>query len=239
MSDEPHKRRVRSFVRRPGRITAAQESALTRLMPVYGIPYTNERIDLDAAFGRRAPRVLDVGFGNGEALLTLAANNPGVDFLGVEVHEPGIGHLLMLLEKAGLTNVRIIDRDVVDVVASMIPDASFDTVNVFFPDPWPKKRHHKRRLVQGSFVGEIARILKQHGMFHLASDWPPYVEHAREALAAEPRLVETAPEAGQDGVVLERPLTKFERRGRRLGHEVADVYYRRVAEPGARRAGAT
>lgn len=229
MNDEPHKRRVRSFVRRPGRITAAQQGALTRLMPAYGIPFSETRIDLDAAFGRRAPRVLDVGFGDGEALLTLAANNPGVDFLGVEVHEPGIGHLLVLLEKAGLTNVRIVDRDVVDVVASMIPDASFDTVNVFFPDPWPKKRHHKRRLVQGAFVGEIARILRQHGVFHLASDWPPYVEHAHEALAAEPRLVEAAPDPDLEGVVLTRPATKFERRGMRLGHEVADLYFRRVA----------
>lgn len=229
MTDTTHKRRVRSFVRRPGRITSAQKRALERLMPVYGIPFGERRLDLDAAFGRSAPRVLDVGFGDGEALLTQAANNPEVDFLGVEVHEPGIGHLLVLLEKAGLTNVRVVARDVVDVLPAMIPDGAFDTVNVLFPDPWPKKRHHKRRLVQPPFVAEVARVLKDGGLFHVATDWAPYAEHAREVLDACPAFAEMSPERAGRGVVPSRPLTKFERRGKRLGHEVSDLYYERTA----------
>lgn len=224
---ETHHRRVRSFVRRPGRITAAQASALNRLKPLYGIPFAERRVDLDAAFGRRAPRVLDIGFGDGEALLTQAANNAHVDFLGVEVHEPGIGHLLVLLEKAGLTNVRIVDRDVVDVIAAMIPNESFDAVNLLFPDPWPKKRHHKRRLVQPAFVVELERVLKEGGIFHVATDWAAYAEHTEAVLVESAALVRAAPEnVGRDSLVRRAP-TKFERRGQRLGHDIIDLYYRK------------
>lgn len=224
---ETHHRRVRSFVRRPGRITAAQASALSRLKPLYGIPFAERRVDLDAAFGRRAPRVLDIGFGDGEALLTQAANNAHVDFLGVEVHEPGIGHLLVLLEKAGLTNVRIVDRDVVDVIAAMIPNESFDAVNLLFPDPWPKKRHHKRRLVQPAFVVELERVLKEGGIFHVATDWAAYAEHTEAVLVESAALVRAAPEnVGRDSLVRRAP-TKFERRGQRLGHDIIDLYYRK------------
>lgn len=225
MSEESYKRRVRSFVRRPGRITGAQKSALERLMPRYGIPFAERRLDLDAEYGRSAPRVLDVGFGDGEALLTQAANHPEADFLGVEVHEPGIGHLLVLLERAGLTNVRVVDRDIVDVLPSMIPDASFDAVNILFPDPWPKKRHHKRRLVQPGFVEEVARVLKAGGVFHVATDWAAYAEHTEAVLAESARLARTA-DPGSDSLA-QRPATKFERRGRRLGHEIFDLFYRK------------
>ena len=148
-----HMRKVRSFVRRPGRATAAQRRALTELLPRYGIGAADGRLDLRAAFGRDAPRVLDIGFGDGEALVTNALNNPAVDYLGVEVHEPGIGHLLLLLEHAGAENVRVLARDAAEVVPQQIADASFDAVDLLFPDPWPKKRHHKRRLVQPPFVG--------------------------------------------------------------------------------------
>ena len=151
-------RRVRSFVRRPGRITASQQRALTQLWPRYGIDFADSPLDFDAAFGRSSRRVLDIGFGDGEALVTMAARSPDVDFLGVEVHEPGIGHLLVMLERAQLNNVRIIARDVVDVIDQMVPPGSFDLVNVFFPDPWPKKRHHKRRLISDAFMPRLAQI---------------------------------------------------------------------------------
>ena len=230
--NETHRRRVRSFVRRPGRITAAQKSALARLKPRYGVAFTEQRVDLDETFGRQAPRVLDIGFGDGEALLTLAANNPDVDFLGVEVHEPGIGHLLVLLEKAGLTNVRIIDRDVVDVLPAMIPDEAFDAVKLLFPDPWPKKRHHKRRLVQTTFVAEIARVLKPGGIFHVATDWTAYAEHAEAVLGESQALVHVPAEELADHPLARRAQTKFERRGRRLGHDVLELYYRKRSADG-------
>jgi tRNA (guanine-N7-)-methyltransferase len=225
-----HLRKIRSFVKRPGRATAAQRRALDQLMPRYGVP-TDAQIplDLDALFGRRAPRVLDIGFGDGEAVVTCAANYRDIDYLGVEVHEPGIGHLLLLLEKANLANVRVIARDAADVVREL-GDESFDAVNLFFPDPWPKKRHHKRRLVQPAFTAEIARVLKAGGLFHVATDWADYAEHARVVIATELRL---APVKNEDDLchnpLAFRPPTKFERRGRRLGHEVVDLHYVKIA----------
>jgi tRNA (guanine-N7-)-methyltransferase len=224
-----HLRKVRSFVRRPGRVTAAQRRALDQLLPRFGTP-ADARIplDLDALFGRSAPRVLDIGFGDGEALVTCAANHLGIDYLGVEVHEPGIGHLLLLLEKANLANVRVIARDAADVIRELA-DGSFDAVNLFFPDPWPKKRHHKRRLVQPAFTAEIARVLKADGLFHVATDWADYAEHARAVIGAEVRLAAV----GNDEDLCHNPLafrppTKFERRGRRLGHDVVDFFYRKT-----------
>ena len=221
-----HLRKVRSFVRRPGRITKAQQRALTTLLPRWGIPYGESTIDLDGVFGRRARRVLDIGFGDGEALLTTAANNPSIDYLGVEVHEPGIGHLLVLIEKAGLENIRIVGRDVVDVIDHMIGDDAFDAVNLFFPDPWPKKRHHKRRLIQPTFVAEIARVLVDNGLLHIATDWADYAEHTRAVLAqCSDFMLVAAEELGGDPLAF-RPPTKFERRGLRLDHVIDDQYYR-------------
>ena len=222
-----HMRKVRSFVRRPGRATAAQRRALTELLPRYGIGAADGRLDLRAAFGRDAPRVLDIGFGDGEALVTNALNNPAVDYLGVEVHEPGIGHLLLLLEHAGVENVRVIARDAAEVVPQLIADASFDAVDLLFPDPWPKKRHHKRRLVQPPFVGEIARVLKPGGFLHVATDWADYARHTREVLAQSAELVAVEADELRGNPLALRPPTKFERRGRQLGHEVADLFYRR------------
>src|SRR5262245_36583786 len=218
-----HMRKVRSFVRRPGRATAAQRRALSELLPRYGIS-AEGRLDLAAIFGRNARRVLDIGFGDGEALVTNALNNPTVDYLGVEVHEPGIGHLLLLLEKAGAMNVRVVARDAADVVP-LIADASFDAVDLFFPDPWPKKRHHKRRLVQGPFVAEIARILKPGGFLHVATDWADYARHTREVLGESARLKAVDAADLRHDPLAPRPPTKFERRGMRLGHDVADLYY--------------
>ena len=218
-------RKVRSFVRRPGRITTAQKRALERLLPRWGIPFREQRLDLDAVVGRRAPRVLDIGFGDGEALLTAAANNRGVDYLGVEVHEPGIGHLLVLIERAGVDNIRIVQRDAVEDVARMLEPSSFDAVDLWFPDPWHKKRHHKRRLIQPAFVAELARILKDGGLVHVTTDWADYVAHAQAVFAGEPVLRSIEHAVVCNNPLAFRPPTKFERRGRRLGHEVVDLYY--------------
>jgi tRNA (guanine-N7-)-methyltransferase len=224
-----HLRRVRSFVRRPGRITTSQQRALASLWPRFGIEYAEQRLDLDAAFGRRAPRVLDIGFGDGEALVTSAAHAPGSDFLGVEVHEPGIGHLLVLLEQAQLTNVRVIRRDVVDVIAHMLPPASFDRVNIYFPDPWPKKRHHKRRLIQAPFLDALWVVMKPGALLHIATDWADYAEQITEVVSACPRMRVCTETALAERGMTARPPTKFERRGLRLGHTVRDFYYTAVA----------
>ena len=221
-------RRIRSFVKRQGRMTTAQQRALDTLWPRWGVPFGEQQLDLDALFARTAPRVLDIGFGDGEALLTTAVNHPGIDYLGVEVYDPGIGHLLVLLERAGISNVRIVGRDAVDVIAAMLGPASFDAVNLFFPDPWPKKRHHKRRLVQPEFVAALAGILKTRGLIHIATDWSNYAEHAVEVIERSNLFVGEAPEILANDPLAFRPPTKFERRGRRLGHEVVDLYYRRV-----------
>ena len=226
MADRPL-RKIRSFVRRPGRITAAQRKALAELMPRFGIDFQDRQLDLETVFGRSGPRLLDIGFGAGEALLTSAANNPRVDYLGVEVHEPGIGHLLLLLEQAGLSNVRIIKRDVVEVLGSMLGDASFDGINLFFPDPWPKKRHHKRRLVQPPVAREFARVIKPGGLLHFATDWEDYAEHAREIIIADGAFKAVSPEKLEADPVRLRPPTKFERRGQRLGHGTWDLLYER------------
>lgn len=221
-------RRVRSFVRRPGRLTAAQRRALADLMPRFGVEVTATPIDLTAWFGRAAPRVLDIGFGDGEALATSAINYPHIDYLGVEIHDPGIGHLLLLLEQAAVTNVRVIARDAAEVVPEL-SDASLAAVNLFFPDPWPKKRHHKRRLVQPAFLTDLARVLQAGGLLHVATDWADYARHAREVLGASDLFASVdAGELAQEPLAF-RPPTKFERRGRRLGHEVVDLFYRRLA----------
>ncbi len=222
-----HLRKIRSFVRRPGRMTVAQRNALTELMPRFGIDFQDLQLDLETVFGRSGPRLLDIGFGAGEALLSSAANNPRVDYLGVEVHEPGIGHLLLLLERAGLSNVRIIKRDVVEVLGSMLTDASLDGVNLFFPDPWPKKRHHKRRLVQPPIAREFARVIKPGGLLHIATDWEDYAGHVRDVITADGAFTAIPPERLEADPASLRPPTKFERRGQRLGHSIWDLLYER------------
>ena len=223
-----HWRRVRSFVRRPGRITASQARALATLLPRFGIEFRDACLDLDAEFGRTAERVLDIGFGDGETLLTAAVNNPDVDFLGVEVHEPGIGHLLVMLERAGVTNVRIIQRDVVDVIEHMIPGRSFDVVNIFFPDPWPKKRHHKRRLIQAPFLAKLTQTMKHGALLHIATDWDDYAEQIADVLGSSFEIGVCPSEELEGRRLAARGPTKFERRGRRIGHTVRDFYYSRL-----------
>ncbi len=226
-----HFRKVRSFVRRPGRLTGAQHRALAELLPRFSPAASHAPLDLATLFGRDAHRVLDIGFGDGEAVVSCAANYADLDYLGVEVHEPGIGHLLLLLEKTGLTNVRVIARDAADVVPELLSDASFDAVNLFFPDPWPKKRHHKRRLVQPVFVAEVARVLTAGGLFHVATDWADYADHTRDVVARDARFAPVPPDDLCHNPLAFRPPTKFERRGRRLGHDVVDLYYRKLVTP--------
>lgn len=226
MSDAEHPlRRVRSFVLREGRLTPGQERALERWLPEYGLPGNDEPLDMEALFGRAAPTLLEIGFGNGATLLELAQRHPGWNFIGVEVHRPGVGHLLKLAGEQGVTNIRVSSRDAIEVLERQIPDASLHRVMLYFPDPWPKKRHHKRRIVQPSFAALVARKLAPQGEFHLATDWENYAEHMKDVLDASPDFVNTA-----DGYAPrpeERPLTKFEQRGQRLGHGVWDLVYRR------------
>ncbi len=218
---------MRSFVVRTGRITAAQQRAWRELWPVYGIETDDGLLDLDRLFSRSAHRTLEIGFGNGESLVALAEAHPEQDFLGIEVHRPGIGHLLLMAEERGLGNLRVVCRDAVEVLGSCLPDASLDEVLLYFPDPWPKKRHHKRRIVQPGFVGLVARKLKPGGMFRLATDWQNYAEHMLEVLGACALLENESPQGGYAERPANRPLTRFEKRGQRLGHEVWDLAFRR------------
>ena len=227
MNALPHHRPIRSFVRREGRITTAQQKALDTLWPYYGVADEGALPDLNTLFGRTAPRVLEIGFGNGESLAATAAAYPETDYLGIEVHRPGVGHLLKLLGEQELTNVRIICADACAVLASRLPDASLDRIQIFFPDPWPKKRHHKRRLIQPPFVALLADKLKPGGILHLATDWENYAEHMLSVLQGEARLVNTQASGSFAARPADRPPTKFERRGQRLGHRVYDLIYRR------------
>lgn len=225
--DQPREvhRAVRSYVLRAGRITVAQRRALAELWPRYGVEFRAEPLDLDRLFGRRAPRIMEIGFGDGEALATTAQRQPDADFLGVEVHEPGVGHCLLLLERLGLANVRLIRHDAVEVLQQQIPDGALQQVRLYFPDPWPKKRHHKRRIVQPAFAALLAVKLAPGGLFHVATDWEPYAAHIAEVMAAEPAFRQA------DSAVAGRGETKFERRGRRLGHEVVEQLWRRSTGP--------
>jgi tRNA (guanine-N7-)-methyltransferase len=227
MSPVSDHRGIRSFVQRAGRITRAQERALDELWPLWGVDFPAAALDLDALFGRHAPRVLEIGIGDGETLLALATARPEADFLGVEVHRPGIGHCLLGIESRGLTNVRLICHDAVEVLEKQLPDASLDEALLYFPDPWPKKRHHKRRIVQPGFVELLARKLRTGGTFRLATDWAPYAEHMLEVLRASPLFVNTSADGGYVPRPASRPQTKFERRGERLGHEVFDLAFAR------------
>jgi tRNA (guanine-N7-)-methyltransferase len=225
----PERRPIRSFVLRAGRVSVAQQRALDALLPIYGIPYQPQCLDLEAAFGRHAPRVLEIGFGMGETTARIAAAYPEVDYLGVEVHTPGIGSLLKQIGELGLGNVRIIPHDAVEVLTHMLPPQSLDGVHIFFPDPWPKKRHHKRRLIQPALVALLCERLKPGGYLHAATDWEAYAEHILAVLSAEPRLENTA--HGYAPKPDYRPTTKFETRGLKLGHDVWDIAFRRRASP--------
>ena len=218
---------------RQGRVSKAQRRAYDTLLPRYGLSFEPRLIDFDAVFGRHARRIVEIGFGMGETTAAIATAHPDDDYLGIEVHTPGVGSLLKLIEEHGLTNVRIVQHDAVDVFEHMLAPAALDGVHVFFPDPWPKKRHHKRRLLQPPFVALLASRLKPGGYVHVATDWEDYAQEVLQVMSAEPRLANTA-----DGFAPRpayRPLTKFEQRGLRLGHGVWDVVFtKREYPPGLR-----
>ncbi len=225
--DRLPERSIRSYVLRQGRMTRAQARAYGTLLPRYGIPFAREPLDLAALFGRAAPKIVEIGSGMGETTALIAQENPDKDYLAIEVHSPGIGSLLRRIDALGLVNVRVIQHDGVDVLEWMVPPESLEGVHIFFPDPWPKKRHHKRRLIQPPFVALLARRLKPGGYVHIATDWQDYAEHILTVLSQEPRLANAAGH-GFAPRPASRPPTKFEERGRRLGHGVWDVLFRRV-----------
>lgn len=227
-SPTPIRRKIVSFVRREGRLTGSQQRALTELLPRFGVDVDAQPdavLDLDAVFGRRAPRVLEIGFGNGASLAQMAAGAPEQDFLGIEVHRPGVGHLLLEIERHGLGNVRVICADAVDILERRLPPACLDRVLLFFPDPWPKTRHHKRRILQPSFVALVHGRLKPGGVFHMATDWAPYAEQMLAVMEAAPGFRNQAGPGRYAERPAYRPETRFERRGLRLGHGVWDLVY--------------
>ena len=216
---------IRSFVLRAGRMGPGQQRALKDLGPRFLLPFQPQPLDLDATFGRSAPRVLEVGFGMGDATAEVAAALPGTDFIGVEVHEPGVGALLKQIGERQLGNVRIVQHDAVEVLAQMIAPSALAGVHIWFPDPWHKLKHHKRRLIQPAFISKLVQHLAPGGYLHCATDWEPYAVQMLQVLAAEPGLVNTA--AGYAPRPAWRPLTKFENRGLRLGHGVWDLLFTR------------
>ncbi|MFD0913681.1 tRNA (guanosine(46)-N7)-methyltransferase TrmB [Methylophilus luteus] len=227
-SEAPYQRRIRSFVLRQGRLTKGQERALQTGWPQFGIEYAAQALDLAQAFGRGdSPKILEIGFGMGDATAKIAQTLPASDFLAVEVHTPGVGGLLKLMQEGDISNIRIVQHDAVEVLQNMLADGSLDAVHIFFPDPWHKKRHHKRRLIQAEFVQLLCAKLKAGAYIHVATDWQEYAEWVLEVLRAEPQLQNTAVDYAEKPAY--RPLTKFENRGLKLGHGVWDLVFKRKA----------
>jgi tRNA (guanine-N7-)-methyltransferase len=227
--ERPFMRPVRSFVLRAGRLTEGQKRALDELWPLYGIDEGENQLDLEILFGNDHPVIMEIGFGNGDATWQMALAHPEENYLGVDVHRPGVGHLLLKLEENGIGNVRIACEDAVELLRQRIPRDSLAGVRIYFPDPWPKKRHHKRRIIQAPFVGLLAEKIQPAGILHLATDWEQYAEHMLEVMHNSRDFENLAP----DGKVYPkpewRPATKYEKRGERLGHGVFDLVFRRTA----------
>jgi tRNA (guanine-N7-)-methyltransferase len=223
------KREIRSYVVRGGRLTSAQQRALDEYWPAYGVAPGNEPLDLAALFGRHAPVTLEIGFGNGDNLALLAAAQPETDFLGAEVHPPGVGHLLLKAAAANLRNLRIVQHDAVELLRDRIAPGSLDTILVLFPDPWHKKRHHKRRLISRAFAELACSRLKPGGTLQLATDWTPYAEWMLEVLEAVPALRNRSPDGRYMPRDPGRRTTRFEQRGERLGHAVHDLCFERIS----------
>lgn len=223
----PRKQSIRSFVLRQGRISNAQRRACEVLLPKYGISFKPDLIDLNYVFGRNAPKILEIGFGMGESTAAIAQTHPSNDYLAIEVHTPGVGSLLNQVETLELTNLRIIQHDAIEVLQYMLPARCLDGIHIFFPDPWPKAKHHKRRLIQPAFVADLCGHLKPGGYLHTTTDWEDYAQQMLEVLRNEQQLANTvanyAPRPDY------RPLTKFEQRGLRLGHGVWDLIFRKVS----------
>ncbi|MCG7757206.1 MAG: tRNA (guanosine(46)-N7)-methyltransferase TrmB [Nitrosomonas sp.] len=216
---------IRSFVLRQGRVSNAQRRACETLLPQYGIPFSENLLDLNQIFGREAPKILEIGFGMGESTATIAQSHPENDYLGIEVHTPGVGSLLNQIEQLELTNLRIIQHDAVEVLQHMLPVACLDGVHIFFPDPWPKARHHKRRLIQQDLIARLCNPLKPGGYIHAATDWEDYAQQILHVLNQEAQLSNSAADYAPRPDY--RPLTKFEQRGIKLGHGVWDLIFRK------------
>jgi tRNA (guanine-N7-)-methyltransferase len=227
-NSDKHHRPIRSYVRRAGRLTSSQQRALGELWPEYGIRFAQEPIDFEEVFGRQAPVVLEIGFGNGDTLVELAAAAPEKNFIGIEVHDPGVGHCLIAAQDAGVSNLRLIVHDAIEVLEHQVPDASLRRINLYFPDPWPKKRHHKRRIVQPRFLDLCAEKLEPGGAIHIATDWANYAEHIDEAFAQATRFKCTERREHDGDQPFERPMTKFEKRGLRHGHRIHDWRFEKI-----------
>ncbi|MCE9731954.1 tRNA (guanosine(46)-N7)-methyltransferase TrmB [Pectobacterium sp. IFB5596] len=221
-------RRIRSFVRRQGRLTNGQQLALDNYWPVMGVEYQAEQVDFNALFGRDAPVVLEIGFGMGASLVTMAAQHPEQNFLGIEVHLPGVGACLAAAQEAGISNLRVMCHDALEVLIKMIPDGSLSMVQLFFPDPWHKARHNKRRIVQVPFAELVQSKLKVGGVFHMATDWEPYAQHMLEVMTSVAGYRNLSDNNEYVVRPESRPLTKFEARGQRLGHGVWDLMFERI-----------
>ncbi|MEO7743857.1 MAG: tRNA (guanosine(46)-N7)-methyltransferase TrmB [Usitatibacter sp.] len=217
---------IRSYVLRQGRFSPAQQRAYEEQLPRFGLPYMASPLDLDALFGAKVPVIAEIGSGMGETTVRIASEHPGNGYLAIEVHTPGVGSLLKQMAQQGLTNVRVIQHDAVEVLREMVPAGALVGLHVFFPDPWPKKRHHKRRLIQPQFAALLATRLAPGGYLHVATDWQEYAEHILQVLCATPGLANTAADFAPRPD--SRPQTKFERRGVGLGHGVWDLYFRRT-----------
>ena len=218
--DNTSDRKIRTFVLRQGRLTQGQDNALKEHWPVYGLDSDTGVLDVESVFGNSNPVIFEIGFGMGDSLVAQACQHPDINYLGTEVHRPGVGHLLIGLVEAGLTNLRVFAEDGLDVLTHCIPDASLAGLQLFFPDPWHKKRHHKRRIMNPEFLSLASRKLASGGFLHMATDWVPYAEEAEALMAADERFEMTTPP--------DRPETKFERRGLQLGHEVRDLAVRLI-----------
>ncbi len=229
IESKQHLRSIRSFVMRAGRTTMGQEKALQDLWPVFGLELKDGLIDDQHIFGRQASTVLEIGFGMGESLISMASAAPELNFIGIEVHRPGVGRLLSRIAEEGLTNIRIYCDDAIEVLDKCIADGSLDTLQLFFPDPWHKKKHHKRRIVQPEFAQTIKRKLQISGCFHMATDWHNYAEHMMSIMEIAPGFVNKAGVKQFSAQPETRPVTKFQRRGEKLGHGVWDLIYQRLA----------
>ncbi len=230
---DPRHRSVRSYVVRGGRLTSAQRRAMDAYWSRYGVDFSPSRVDLDALFGRSSRHVVEIGFGNGDHLVELAAANPDDDFIGIEVHPPGVGQLLLKAEAAGLTNLRAFNHDAMEVLSTMLGPYSLDCILVLFPDPWQKARHHKRRLVNAKFAALAGSRLRPGGLLQLATDWTPYAEWMLEVLNGHPDFRNLSPDGGCMPRDPARSPTRFEQRGERLGHAVHDLQFQRVISPSA------
>ena len=223
-----HKRSIRSFVRRTGRLTPSQSKALKELWPELGIEHEIRLLDLDANFGRTAPIILEIGFGNGDSMVKMANEKPENNYLGIEVYEPGIGHCLIMARSLAIKNLRIIAHDAIEVLEHQISLKSINRVNLYFPDPWPKKRHHKRRIIQPKFLKMIADRLKDNGTLNIATDWKNYAEHIEEIFSSVDYFICTERREHSGELPLDRPRTKFEQRGLKRGHRIWDWCFKKI-----------